>query len=447
MASSKKPQRGELPERLNSFLRQAARPGQVLLLGLSGGLDSCVLLHLLVEARTALGFQLRALHVNHGISPHAGAWENFCAGLCDGSAVPFSSIRVTVPRDSGLGLEAAARRERYQALLSRETDAVVLAHHRDDQAETILLQLLRGAGIKGLAGMGEQQLADVARPGKTILRPLLDVPRRELEAYARAHGLRWIEDESNLDLAYDRNFLRHHVFPELEKRFPAARTTLARSAEHMAEADALLDEVAREDAGRWIRQGRLQVAGLRELSGPRARNLLRYWLGGFTSLAPNTRRLHEVHRQLLDARPDSQPCIRLEGGSVHRYRGEAYVETAVAMPQGYRIHWNGESEMQLPGGVLAFRQLQGTGLSLKRAMGNLQIRSRTGGERLRPDCRRPTRSLRHLMQEAGVPPWERTMLPLLYVRDELVAVPGIGTACGFQAEAGEEGLLVEWRRG
>lgn len=442
MASSKKPRRGELPERLDAFLQQAIAPGQVIVLGFSGGLDSCVLLHLLTAARAIHPFTLHAVHVNHGLSPNADAWERFCAERCSALQVPFSAVRVTIPRDSGLGIEAAAREARYRVFLTQPADAVMLAHHRDDQAETLLLQLLRGAGVKGLAAMPETNLEGL----KAILRPLLDVPRSALETYATAHGLRWIDDESNLDLAYDRNFLRHHIFPELEKRFPASRTTLARSAAHFAEAASLLDEVAAEDAARMLRQDRLEIAGLRGLSVARAKNLLRYWLAGHLPSPPSTRRLEEVHRQLLDARPDAQLCVPMEGGQVRRYRGEAFFEKSPVPMLTMPLLWSGEQEIRLPGGRLVFQRDTGKGLALDRAKGRLRILFRTGGERFQPDSRRPRRSLRHLLQEAGVPPWERTSLPLLYIGDELVAVPGIGVACGFQAGKGEEGLVIAWER-
>lgn len=450
MASSKKPPCGELPGRLDSFLQQAVAPGQEIVLGLSGGLDSCVLLHLLAAARVSHSFTLRALHINHGLSPNAGAWERFCADRCSALQVPFASVCVTVPRDSGLGIEAAARDARYRVFLSQPADAIVLAHHRDDQAETLLLQLLRGAGVKGLAAMQKIATPELSPQSSALsprfLRPLLDVPRTTLEAYAQVHGLRWIDDESNLDLAYDRNFLRHHIFPELEKRFPAGRTTLARSAAHFAEAASLLDEMAAEDAARLLRQDRLEIDGLRGLSVARAKNLLRYWLAGYLASPPSARRLQEVHRQLLDARPDAQLCIALEGGQVRRYRGEAFFEKSPAPKQALPLLWNGEQEMRLPGGRLVFQHETGKGLSLQQAEGKLQIFFRAGGERFQPDSRRPTRSLRHLLQEAGVPPWERPTLPLLYIGDELVAVPGIGVACDFQAGDGEQGLVIAWKR-
>jgi tRNA(Ile)-lysidine synthase len=419
--------------------------GQRLLLGFSGGLDSCVLLHLLASLRAECGFELAALHVNHGISLRADEWQQFCAEVCAVLQVPFGAQRVAVPLDGGLGLEAAARAARYAALLAQPADRVVLAHHRDDQAETLLLQLLRGAGIRGLAAMPVQSEGNGRAPA--ILRPLLDIPRATLFAYARAHHLVWIEDESNLDLAYDRNFLRHHIFPELEQRFPASRSTLARSAAHLAEAAALLDEVAMEDAARWIGRGRLDVAGLRVLSEPRAKNLLRHWLSAWVTNMPSTRRLQDIYRQLLDARPDAMLGIALEGGQVRRYRGEAWFEHSVSTIQPETLEWHGESELRLPGGHLLFRHAMGVGISIARLAGDpLQIRQRSGGERLRLHPHGPARSLKNLFQEAAVPAWQRMALPLLYQRDELIAIPGIGVSSVWQAGMGEEGLLSEWRR-
>ena len=455
MASTKKPRPSELFPRLRHFLSETVQPGQTLLLGLSGGLDSCVLLHLLVSAHEHFPFHLQAVHVNHGISPHAAQWAEFCASLCAGYAVPFTAETVHVPRDSGLGIEAAARNARYQALRKHEADALVLAHHRDDQAETVLLQLLRGSGVKGLAAMpavSVQAGTPISIQDRTlandmpVLRPLLDVSRAELETYARAHALQWIEDESNLDVAYDRNFLRRHVFPQLQQRYPAARTTLARSAAHFAEAAELMDEVASKDAALYVQGNALCIEGLRALSPARGRNLLRYWLSGLVAALPNTRRLHELYRQLLTSRDDAQLRVTLADGEVRRYRDRAVFERE-AGAQLLHLAWSGEAELQLPHGVLAFKLASGQGLAAAKIPKHLEIRSRSGGERFRPDARRPTRSLRHLMQEAGMPPWERAALPLVYADGRLAVVPGIGVACDLQATPNEEGWVIEWKRG
>jgi tRNA(Ile)-lysidine synthase len=329
MENSRKRRCADLGAHLSTFLQQQLAPGQHLLLGLSGGLDSRVLLDLLVHARKSFDFQLTATHINHGISPNAGGWAVFCAELCASDGVPFQVINVDVPRDSGLGLEAAAREARYRAMLGQDVDAVMLAHHQDDQAETLLLQLLRGAGVKGLAAMPEA----VERHAKRILRPLLEVSRAELLEYARARDLQWIEDESNLDLAYDRNFLRRRILPELEQRFPAARRTLTRSASHLAEAAALLEEVAREDAVRAVCDGQLDLALLKNMSVARAANLLRWWVAEQAGVPLSTARLADIRSQLLEAKPDARIRITFGTAVLRRRRGKAFIERAgVAAP-------------------------------------------------------------------------------------------------------------------
>ncbi|MDR2219857.1 MAG: tRNA lysidine(34) synthetase TilS [Methylobacillus sp.] len=453
MASSKKPRPSELSQRLKQFLDAHVRPNQTLLIGLSGGLDSCVLLHLLVAARAQYSLHLKAVHVNHGISPHARNWAQFCADLCVANNVPFVTETVNVPRDSGLGIEAAAREARYAALLQHKADALVLAHHRDDQAETVLLQLLRGSGVKGLAAM--PAVADLN--GLSVLRPLLDIPRKELEAYAQIHDLNWIEDESNLDLAYDRNFLRHHVLPEIEQRFPAAKTTLARSAGHFAEAANLLDEIAEEDAVHYIDDAGLKIAALRDLSPARGCNLLRYWLAHHLPELPSTRRLRELYRQLLTSRSDAQLCVTVGSGAVHRYREHAVFVNSADRDELASL--NNESklclvalrspqpaELHLPHGTLTFTCQKGRGLAAHKIPDHLEIRIRSGGEYFRPNANRPTRSLRNLLQEAAIPPWQRAMLPLVYAGDQLVAIPGIGVACDLQAAPDEDGWMIEFKR-
>lgn len=442
MASSRKllradPRSSGLPQHLAVFLRRHVPPSSRLLLALSGGLDSCVLLDLLTRAAANHACTLSALHVHHGISPNADAWAEFARSLCAARGIPCRVVRVEVPRDSGLGLEAAAREARYAVLCAEAADFVVLAHHRDDQAETLLLQLLRGAGVGGLAGMGAAK--------DRLLRPLLDVPRAALAAYAATHGLVWINDASNLDPRHDRNFLRHRILPELQQRFPAAGVTLARSAGHLAEAAALLNEVAQQDAAQWVVAGRLRLQGLRALSAPRARNLLRYWLGCHgVAPAPATRRVQELERQLLQAGENAQVCVTLPGGSVHRYRGEAWFEPATTSAFAAR-RWRGETVLDLPGGRLLFSRCQNRGLDCAAVeTGVVWIRPRSGGECLRPDARRPVRDLRHLFQEAGLPAWRRPHWPLIYLDDRLAAVPGIGVACDLQAQAGQEGWWPEW---
>jgi tRNA(Ile)-lysidine synthase len=413
---------------------------QTLLVAFSGGLDSRVLLQLAADLRPQARFRLRAMHVHHGLSANADDWAEFCRQTCAALDVPLDVVRIDVARNGGLGIEAAARAARYQALLNAGADWVLLAHHEDDQAETLLLQLLRGAGAKGLSAMA------AADPHRRLLRPLLDVTRAELERHARDHGLRWIEDESNADIAYDRNYCRHEILPVMARRFPAVRKTLARSARHLAEAAGLLDALASLDAAHALEGGRLRISALAAMDEPRARNLLRWWLSASERLLPNAAALGEILRQLVEAKADANVRFVLGERVLRRYRGYAWLERETA-PVPIDLTWHGETEMRLPDGSrLSFERRPGAGLAWHHLdKMPLRICNRQGGEHFRPDSRRPTRTLKHLLQEAAVPPWQRQRLPLLYLGETLAIVPGIGTACALQAAPHEEGLEVRWQ--
>lgn len=282
----------------------------------------------------------------------------------------------------------------------------------------------------------------------SILRPLLGVPRAEIEAYAKRRKLAWIEDESNTDVYFLRNFMRREVLPLLNSRFPAYRTTLARSARHFAEASKLLDELAALDGVESLRNGALRVAGLRKLSRARARNLLRHFLAGHGAIMPNAGRLEEALRQSLTAGDDAAVCIDLGDFELRRFAGALHVVNKMPGAGEFSRRWSGERKLALPelGGVLSMRRGRGAGISLARLqLKPVSIRVRGGGERLQPDCRRPRRSLKNLLQEAAVAPWQRERVPLLFCGDILVWVPGVGIACDFQAEAGEISVAPEWK--
>ena len=409
-------------------------------LALSGGLDSCVLLDILTQLKPRP--KLQAVHVHHGLSPNADDWGQFCQDLCQKRGIPFHLIKVQVPKDSGIGIEAAARQLRYQALRTVKHDYILLAHHQDDQAETLLIQLSRGAGLKGLAGM------PVIDASKRLLRPLLTIPRDVLAAYALARKLAWVDDESNLDIAYDRNFYRHAVLPVMAQRYPAIRQTLARSAAHIAEASLLLEEVARQDAVQYTdQQGALNLQALELVSIPRLHNLLRWWLHQHTGVLPTEAGLANIYRQLFHASDDADIKIAVDFANavyIRRYRGHAYIEHNSA-EQVLPVVWQGERSLAWAGGTLVFRQASGAGIALAR-LGDTQltIKHREGGERFKPHPRRPVRTLKHLLQEAGIPPSRREQLPLVYAGSTLVAVPGIGVAVPYQAQQGEAGLQVTW---
>lgn len=288
----------------------------------SGGLDSLVLLDITAQAYAGRPDLLSAIHVHHGISAHADAWAEACGAACAARKVPLTIVRVAVPSGSSEGLEAAARRLRYQAFAAHPAEHVLLAHHANDQAETLLFNLLRGTGVRGAAGIP-------ARSGPTgrYLRPLLACNRTELESYAKAHRLSWVEDESNADTAYSRNFIRHDVVPVLSTRFPAAVENLARAAEYFAEAQGMLDEMAEMDLDPY-RDFPVPVGLLAALSHARARNVLRYLLALRGLQAPSSVRLEEVLRQFLEAGPDRHPSLELPAYRLFRTRGQVDIELA-----------------------------------------------------------------------------------------------------------------------
>ncbi len=286
--------------------------------GLSGGRDSVALLSVLKTLQPDFGYTLSACHVHHGLSPHADDWYAFCVALCEQFSVPLSMVKVQVPRLSTEGLEAAARRLRYEAYARLDADWLMLGQHQDDQAETLLFNLLRGAGLAGASGMPETR---PIRPGLNLLRPLLGVSRSQIDLYLNEKGIGWVEDESNKDERYSRNFLRRQILPALQERFPAASSRLATTAAHLAEAQDLLDELARMDLAGHPLETPLSVKRLAALPEARGRNALRYWLAAHQVMIPSTVRLQEALRQLCNAAPDRHPRIVFGPWQLTRERG------------------------------------------------------------------------------------------------------------------------------
>jgi tRNA(Ile)-lysidine synthase len=418
-------------------------------MALSGGVDSVVLLHLMAALRSEFALHLQAVHVNHGLSPNADAWEKFCSDACAALGVGFSAVRLGLARVAGESLEAQARKARYAALEDAAAEAgtgiIALAQHADDQAETVLLQLLRGAAAKGLAAMPEWRCTG---SGCCYWRPLLQTTRKEIVEYARRHGLRWIEDESNANTTYKRNFLRAQVLPRLEEGFPGYRTSLVRAAAHAADAAQLLDQLADVDAAAAVEGDRVSLAALRELGPLRARNLLRRILARRGLPVPPGERLAEFIRQALEAAKDRHPALKLEGHHILRADG-GYVALDCAPSSGpFLATWHGESVVELPHGSLLFGKTRGAGIraAMVPASG-LIIRPREGGERLKVAANRPGRTLKNLMQEAGVPAASRSRWPLIVYAGRLVAVPGIGVDVDWQCPPDETGWGIEWRPG
>ncbi|MFC0268780.1 tRNA lysidine(34) synthetase TilS [Kushneria aurantia] len=403
---------------IDRHLAQRA-PGDGIVIALSGGLDSCLLLALANEAAQRHAVALRALHVHHGLQAAADDFEAHCRRLCAELEVALEVVRVTVEPD-GHGPEAAAREARYAALIAHSEvhETIWLAQHANDQAETFLLSALRGSGVRGLAAMmSERQHAE-----RRLQRPLLGFSRAELEAAARQRGLDWCEDPSNRHTGLDRNYLRHAVMAPLSARWPNAARALSRSAEWLGEADELLAELAAIDLAHvGGRAERLQRAGLMALSLPRQRLLIRYALDCRQLPHPPAARMAELLRQLAAARHDATPCIAWPGVEAHLWRGHLYLEAPPAPPfADWQREWDGVAPLMTPCGAVNVRLLSDNGTGCP---GRLTVRPRCGGEHLRL-AGRGRRDVKRVLQEAGVPPWRRAQVLVVYAGDEVVALLG-----------------------
>jgi len=415
----------------------------------SGGVDSLVLLHALAALREHIGAsRLCVVHVNHGLSPKAAQWAEHCAQQCAELALSFTLCEVNATPATGESPEASARDARYRALaeLVQTDDCLLTAHHQDDQAETLFLQLLRGAGPKGLAAM--PALSTFSKGWHA--RPLLGFRREDLIAYAEANGLSWLEDESNFDTRLERNFLRHEILPRLKQHFPALATTLSRSARRCAEAAEILQAQAQADlAGLQLSADALSVNGLRKLGEVRARNVLHHWIQARALPVPSEAQLLLLWRSVIRAAEDAQPLLQWPGAEVRRYRDALYVMPPLpAFDSGVEYSWDLSMPLTLAGlGLLHARTATGAGVSRHRLRGKtLCVRFRRGGERLCVAGREGHHSLKKLFQEAGVPPWRRERIPLLFLADELVAVAAHWVACSFAAQVGHEGVLFQLER-
>ena len=420
----------------------AGSPARVAL-GLSGGRDSVALFAAVVECARIDRANLVAVHVHHGLSSHAQHWADFCRDLAFAHGVAFDLRRVDAAVHTGAGIEATARSLRYRALRAASVDAgatvVLLAHHQDDQAETLLLQLLRGAGVHGLAAMPAWRRDDRI----AWVRPLLDVARRDVETYVRMRGLAYVDDESNASSRHRRNALRHRVVPAIVDIADGYPGTIARAAAHQAEAAQLIDDLALLDAASLLERGSLDRAGLAALAPHRARNVLRHFLRLQACRPPGSATLAAMLDQLVKSRPDANVRITHEGRTLGVHRGRIVVHAVPPAPYEYR--WHGEASLDLPHGKLAFVPTRDGGLAVTRFDDAWRVKPRRGGERFQPFAMRPRRALKSWLREASMPRWQREALPLVFHAEDLVAVPGLGIDVAFQARPGEPGLALDWQ--
>ena len=417
----------------------------------SGGRDSTALLHATLIAARDAGGAVVALHINHRLSAHADAWERHCRELCtrwaaDGLPLSFAATRLRSRPQPGDSIEAWARRERYAALKrlaqAHGADLVLLAHHRGDQAETLILQALRSAGVAGLSGKPRSALRD----GLCWARPWLETPRRAIEAYVQSQGLAYIDDDSNTDERYARNRLRHRVWPALDQAFPDAEPALAASATWAQQATACLDEVADEDLARIAGDTGLALSGLQALSVARRINALRAWLRRQTGAAPPATLITRLRDELFGAGAASWP---LAGGVLRRYRGQltwrttAVVATPAKVPEStLTIRRAGTYRLPGWGGHLRVTRVQEGGVPLA-WLAQIELRERSGGERFQAGIGRIARSLKKQFQAAELPAWQRSG-PLVYSGGQLVFVPGLGLDARVIGLPGQPQVMLCW---
>ncbi|WP_426417357.1 tRNA lysidine(34) synthetase TilS [Aestuariirhabdus sp. LZHN29] len=422
---------------------------------LSGGLDSVVLLELMQRLRSeGVIARLSALHVNHQLSPNALDWEQHCRALCERWQVPLETVPVTLDA-RGANLEEQAREARYEAMAQHcgANDCFLLAHHQQDQAETLLYRLVRGSGARGLGSIPRRRQLGAGE----LLRPLLDHSRSQLLDYGKSRDLRWVEDESNRSLRFDRNYLRHRVLPAFRQRWPDIDSRLARQAQRMAGDAELLDQLAALDlAASQVSSPDAWLSGypmlswqpLREQSPSRQRNLLRFWLRQLGVAVPGEA-LCEQLLALANSRVDANPCVQWQGWEINRYRGVLVVHKRFAPPGESGTFFLREGDLALVNnGQLRVRQASLQKHRLCTDLGPLRIGYRCDGfepERIKLAGRRGSKSYKKLMQEQGVPPWLRDRWPLLICGTELVAVPSIGVLEGFSAPSEEEGFELVWQ--
>lgn len=401
----------------------------------SGGLDSTVLLHALASLDAS---RVQAVHVHHGLQASADHWAEHCARVAAQLGVPFTLLKAELPARDDAGPEAAARAARYALLASvlSAGDCLVTAHHREDQAETVLLRLLRGSGVQGLAAMREW--SSVA--GWPLWRPLLEQPRERLRRYAEQQGLGWIEDPHNADPRYARSWLRVEALPLLRQRWPQADASLARTAALAAEAVELLDQLAADDAATAMHGRALRVSVTAALSPARRHNLIRHWLRGQGFEVPSADLCQRVDAELLQAAVDAEPILRWPGCELRRYRDLVHAMRplpALARAPAEALRWVGSRALQLDGdaGLLSADAPPPCALT---------VRSPRPGERFRVQPDAPARTLKNLFQEQGVPPWLRMRLPVLEIEGQAHCIAGVAASAEWRALQARTGWRAVW---
>ena len=412
----------------------------------SGGVDSHALLHAMVLISRQQVGQVRALHINHKINPKANEWERYCQYVCEKLKIPFHVERVIPIVQPSNSIEAVARKARY-ALFQKslqENEILLTAHTQNDQAETFLLQLFRGAGVKGLSAMPAKR-----KLGKGYLvRPLLAITHDDLIQYAEKNHLRWVEDDTNLELRFNRNYLRHEILPILRHRWPKVFSVISRSSTHCAEAALLLDQLAENDLQQIQQDNALIIAPLLQLPPERQRNVLRRWISCHGFHLPQTKQLEQIRNEVLLASSDANPIFSCSEIEIRRYNGMIFLLVPLLPHETeHIIHWDFRQPLVLPNelGSLVAEKQKSKGIKATIDIRKITVRFRQGGERCRPDGRKEIHALKKLMQEWKIPVWQRDRIPLIYYNNVLVSVVGYCICEGFLAKKREWGWVF-WHK-
>ena len=430
------------------ILEQAAEPIQRLWVAYSGGIDSHVLLHRVVKLRSDLPPLAGAIHIHHDLSLNADYWAEHCQATCDQLGIGCQIIHARI--GEGEGVEDSARRARYGAIQPclRTGDAILLAQHQDDQAETFLIQALRGGGPHGLAAMPA-----IAPLGKGFMvRPMLEISRQDVQEYAARQELHWVEDESNLDTRFDRNFIRQVIVPKLLERWPAASRTLSRTASHTAALVTITDELLQDELHevRGSREDTLSISVLKSLTYTRASLLIRAMCHQLQLPVPATGHIRELLDKQLHAEADRQIHINWPGAEFRRYQDDLFILSPLPdiVSANWRYHWDGSHPLEIPQlhGVLRLEACSDGGLDQKTIRQGLMVRPRAGNERCQPANEDFRRDLKTIYQKHHIAPWERERLPLIYSDEQLVAIADIVVCQQAMAKDTEAGYRVIWQR-
>ena len=398
------------------------RSSQRINIAYSGGIDSTVLLHAVCQLMGASKNILHAIHINHQLHADAQSWQRHCQQQCEKLNVTLTSVEVDVAPHRASGIEGAARHARYQVFadLLEEDDVLLMAHHADDQIETVMLQLFRGTGLHGLAGCAPSRPLGRGH----LIRPLIDIPRQEIERYANKNNLHWLNDPSNESLIHDRNFLRHEVMPLLHSRWQGLREIIGRTSQWQNESIQILESIAKEDAGESSVSSMLPLKRISLLNNARLKNILRWWIRSNGYLVPSAEVQQRIIEDVIHSRGDCEACVQWNECEIRKYRDNVYIQHQLSFHNPKDCYeWDITQPLILSSLslTLTHEDLVQAGLLLN-GIKSLQVRFRVGGEVIKPRGRGCSKDLKTLFQEAGVAPWLRSRIPLIFYQDHLIYV-------------------------